>query len=537
VAEELGVPSPHVLPYGRGRAKVALDALSPRAKRRGKLVLVSAMTPTPAGEGKTTTSIALSMGLRRLGVRAVACLREPSLGPVFGIKGGGTGGGRSVVEPEEAINLHFTGDLHAIGSAHNLLAALVDNDLHFGAKSGLDARHVTWPRVVDMNDRALRNLVIGLQGQGVTRETRFDITAASEVMAILCLAESFPDLRERLGRIVVGHRRDKSFVTAKDLAASEAMTALLIDALAPNLAQTAEGGPAIVHGGPFANIAHGCSSVLGTRLGLQYGDVVVTEAGFGFDLGGEKFLDIKCRSAGLWPDLLVMVASLRALKMHGGVRVADASGPNLAALERGFANLDAHLDAAATFGLEPVVAINRFADDPADELSRLARHLEARGVAVAEHTGFAEGGAGAVDLGRAVLTGLENAATPEPRFLYGLDESYEDKLHAIATKVYGADGVDLEPTARRRLRRYAEAGYDDLPVCVAKTFKSLSDDGRMLGRPSGFRVTVRDVRLSAGAGFVVAVLGETMTMPGLPRRPASTDVEVHPDGAVTGLMR
>jgi formate--tetrahydrofolate ligase len=537
VAEELGLDRADLQPYGRDKAKIDLAALE-RREAQGKLVLVSAITPTPAGEGKTTTSVALSMGLRRLGARSVVCLREPSLGPVFGIKGGGTGGGRSTVEPSDKINLHFTGDLHAIGAAHNLLAALIDNDLHFGAKSGLDPQRVTWSRAMDMNDRSLRRIIVGLQGQGVPRESRFDITAASEVMAILCLAESLDDLRARLGRVVVGTRRDRTPITVGDLDAAEAMTALLVEALQPNLAQTREGGPAIVHGGPFANIAHGCSSVLGTRIGLHYADVVVTEAGFGFDLGGEKFLDIKCRQAGLWPDQLVLVATLRALKMHGGAPVKEAAAPNLEALEAGFANLEAHLDAAAGFGLSPIVAINEFGNDPAEELERLTALCAGRGVPVVRHRGFVEGGAGATDLARAVLDALEGGdGSDGPTFMYDLEDSFEGKIAALATRIYGAGSVHFEPKARRKLARFEKQGYGHLPVCVAKSFRSLSDDDRLIGRPTGYEATVRDARLSAGAGFVVALLGEIMTMPGLPRVPAAGNVRIDEHGDIRGLMQ
>jgi len=531
VAESLGVGSERTLLYGRHAAKIELDAIG---TSRGKLVGVSAITPTPAGEGKTTTSIALAMGLRKIGCNAAVALREPSLGPVFGIKGGGTGGGRATVQPDDRINLHFTGDIHAIGSAHNLLAALVDNALHFdGAHNG---RKVLWPRAIDMNDRALREVVIGLGGHGAPRETRFDITAASEVMAVLCLSSSFRDLRERLGRIVVAQERD-TLITAKDLGAQDAMAALLIDALMPNLAQTSEGGPALIHGGPFANIAHGCSSVLATRLGLSYADVTVTEGGFGFDLGGEKLLDIKCRSAGLWPDALVLVATLRALRMHGGVPHKNAGEPNLDALKLGIANLDAHLDAARdVFGITPVLAINRFGSDPDHEIAWLRDACASRGVAVAAHSGFSDGGAGSVALAEVVSAALEKqkGAASHP---YELDTPLTHKIEAIATKVYGADSVVFERTAQRALARFERAGFGNLPVCMAKTFRSISDDEQKLGRPKGFEVTVKDARLSAGAGFVVALLGDVMTMPGLPKRPAAADVRVDDEGRVHGLMR
>jgi formate--tetrahydrofolate ligase len=483
------------------------------------------------------------MGLQKIGVRSVACLREPSLGPVFGIKGGGTGGGAAQIEPANDINLHFTGDIHAIGSAHNLLAALVDNDLHFGhgvgAKSGLDARRASWTRVVDMNDRALREVMVGLGGraQGLPREASFDITAASEVMAILGLARSREDLAARLSRVVVGRRLDLSDVTAADLEAPQAMTALLADAIMPNLAQTSEGTPALVHGGPFANIAHGCSSVLATEMGLRYGEVAVTEAGFGMDLGGEKFLDIKCREAGIWPDAVVLVATLRALKVHGGVPAADASKPSPDALRRGLANLDQHVRSLRAFGLHPVVSLNLFPDDGEEELAILREHVAHLELRLALCRGFSEGGAGSVELAEAVKASLDAGESSGPAFAYDLEASYAGKLEALATKIYGAGGVDIEPHAAAKLQDWERRGLR-LPVCVAKTPLSLSDDPSAVGGPRpDHRVQVRDVRLSAGAGFVVALLGDVMTMPGLPRVPASARVRVEPDGTIRGLMQ
>ncbi len=533
VADELGLDPAHLIPYGRSKAKVDLAAIgAPRAK----LVAVSAITPTPAGEGKTTTSISLSMGMRKIGMRPVVCLREPSIGPVFGIKGGGTGGGAATVQPDHEINLHFNGDLHAISSAHNLLAALVDNALHFRTEPALDVRRITWPRVLDMNDRSLRSIVVGLDGS-VPRTTRVDITAASEVMACLCLASSVDDLRARLGRIVVGHTASREEVTADALGATEGMLALLVDALMPNLAQTAEGGPAIIHGGPFANIAHGCSSVLGTRLGMTHGEVVITEGGFGFDLGGEKLLNIKCRQAGLWPDALVLVATLRALKMHGGAPLSRVGDPDLRALEKGLDNLEAHLESVASFGVTPVVAINRFGSDPEDEQARVRAWCAERGVRVALSDGFTRGGEGAIELAEQVQAVLAEDRPREPRFTYPLEASYADKLHAIATQVYGAAGVVIDPGARRTLRQLEEGVHGGLPICMAKTQRSISDDASLLGRPTGFEVTVREVRLSAGAGFVVALLGDVMTMPGLPKRPAAHDIRVEADGTIRGLMR
>jgi len=520
VADRLGLDPDHVLPYGRDKAKVDLAAIG---EPKGQLVLVSAMTPTKSGEGKTTTSVGLSMGLNAIGTKAAVAVREPSLGPVFGIKGGGTGGGKAQVQPASDINLHFTGDLHAIGAAHNLLAALIDNDLHFGAKSGLDVRKITWPRVLDMNDRSLRQVMVGLGGRngGVPRESRFDITAASEVMAILGLASSEEDLRARLARIVVGTAAKRRPVTADDLDAATAMTALLRDALRPNLAQTTEGTPAIVHGGPFANIAHGCSTVLGTRLGLSHADVVVTEAGFGFDLGGEKFFDIKCRAAGLWPNVVVLVSTVRAIEHHGGGDLAE-----------GMANLEHHLDSVKRFGVPAVVAINVFPDDTEEKLAAIVKRCAERGVPAAPSRAFAEGGQGATELAEKVRDAL---APTEPNLLYDVEASYREKIEAVATTVYGAASVHLDPGAERALKRLEKAGVN-LPICVAKTPLSLSDDPKKIGRPRGFEITVREARLSAGAGFVVLLTGDVMTMPGLPREPAAKNVRIV-DGRVTGLMQ
>jgi formate--tetrahydrofolate ligase len=536
IADELGIAREALSPRGRDVAKID-PTIAGERKQRGKLVLVSAITPTPAGEGKTTVSIGLAMGLAKAGKRAAVCVREPSLGPVFGIKGGGTGGGRATVEPEDRINLHFTGDLHAIGSAHNLIAALLDNDLHFGGASGLSHRSVVFPRVMDMNDRSLRRIVVGLGGDGVARETRFDITAASEVMAILCLSSSLSDLRARLGKIVLGQRADGSFVFAEDLGASGAASALLAEALWPNLAQTSEGTPAFVHGGPFANIAHGCSSVLATRTALAHADVVVTEAGFGFDLGGEKVLDLKCRSAGIWPDLVVMVLTLKALKMHGGAELARAGEPNEAALEAGLENLAAHLENAKKFGLRAVVAINQHAGDAPEEIERVRRYCaEVHDLPCAPIDAFTRGGEGALALAERVIEALPSEPSA-PKFLYADADPIVKKIERVATAIYGADGVDVDPRALEAIERIEAAGFGRLPVCMAKTHRSISDDASRLGRPRGFSVRVREARLSAGAGFVVALLGDVMTMPGLPRRPAARDVEVLPDGSITGLMR
>jgi formate--tetrahydrofolate ligase len=541
VANDLGLHPDDVIPWGRHKAKVSLDAFARRANApQGRLVLVSAINPTPAGEGKTTTSVGLAMGLSKRGRRAVAALREPSLGPVFGLKGGGTGGGRASLEPAQDINLHFTGDIHAITAAHNLLAAMVDNALSFRDAVELDARNVRWRRAMDMNDRALRQVVVGMgKGNGPLRETAFDITAASEVMAILCLATSAKDLEARLGRIIVGTTASGKPVRANDLGAAPAMTALLMDALMPNLVQTREGTPAVVHGGPFANIAHGCNSILATRLALAYGDDVVTEAGFGFDLGAEKFLDIKCRVGGLWPRGVVLVATHRALKMHGGVPVARAGDPDLGALERGLDHLGKHLDTLAHYGLPAVVAVNAFPNDAEDEAEALQQYVTARGVGVARCEGFARGGDGALALADATLEMLAktDAHPPTPRYVYELSDPPEEKVRKIARTVYGADGVTFTAAARKDLDAAVQLGGAELPVCMAKTHLSLSDDATKPGRPKGFTINVREVRLAAGAGYLVALTGEIMTMPGLPREPAAKRVVVHDDGRVTGLMQ
>jgi formate--tetrahydrofolate ligase len=548
VADELGVDREHVLVYGRDKAKIDLAALERPPIGRGRLVLVTAINPTPAGEGKTTTSIGLAMGLRRLGRRAVLALREPSLGPVFGVKGGGTGGGRASLVPADAINLHFTGDLHAITAANNLLSAMIDNALHFGvavgeggSKGRIDARSVTWARALDMNDRALRGVLVGLGGKtdGVPRQDRFDITAASEVMAVLAMAEGFGDLRERLARIVVGASETGEPVTAADLRADGAMTALLKDALLPNLVQTAEGGPALVHAGPFANIAHGCNSIVATRLALALGDDVVTEAGFGLDLGGEKFLDIKARALGTWPRLAVLVATLRALKSHGGVPAKQAKLPDAAALERGLPHLVHHLGVLRDRGLPAVVALNRFPDDDRDELDRVIAIAREHGAEAVVCEGFARGGEGAIDLATVVRERLDasDAAPPAPRYTYELTEALPAKVSKIARTFYGARSAILSPRAERDLVRLRKLGAESLPVCVAKTQLSLTDDPTRIGRPEAFDITVRELRLSAGAGFVVALTGDMMTMPGLPREPAACGVRIEADGRIRGLMQ
>ncbi len=541
VARDAGLDPADVIPWGRNKAKVSLDALARRdGAPQGRLVLVSAINPTPAGEGKTTTSVALAMGLAKRGRRAIAALREPSLGPVFGIKGGGTGGGRATLVPAAEINLHFTGDIHAITSAHNLLAAMVDNALYFRDPVDLDARSVRWRRAMDMNDRALRSVVVSLgKGNGPVREGAFDITAASEIMAILCLASGPKDLEARLARIVVGTTAAGRPVTAGDLGAASAMTALLLDALMPNLVQTREGTPAFVHGGPFGNIAHGCNSILATRMALAYGQDVVTEAGFGFDLGAEKFLDIKCRAAGLWPRAVVLVATHRALKMHGGVPVAKAAEPDADALRRGLDHLARHLETLRAYGLPAVVAVNAFPGDTAEEAAALREYGLVHGVSVARCEGFARGGDGSLELADAVLDLLAktDADPPKPRFMYELNDAPEEKIRKVARGVYGADDVEFTPAARKDLEAAVRLGGAGLPVCMAKTHLSLTDDPTRPGRPRGFNIVVREVRLSAGAGYIVPLTGEIMTMPGLPREPAARRVVVHPDGTITGLMQ
>jgi formate--tetrahydrofolate ligase len=537
VAEAAGLSLDEIEQYGRYKAKIRLEALEHRAERpNGKLVLVTAITPTPAGEGKTTTTIGIAQALCRLGARGIAAVREPSLGPVFGLKGGGAGGGYSQVQPMADINLHFTGDLHAITAANNLLAALIDNHLHWGGEPALDSRAITWKRCMDTNDRALRDIVTGLGGrtEGVPRETGFEITAASEVMALLCLAESHADLKTRLARIVVGADRSGNPVTAGDLHAAGGMSVLLRDALLPNLAQTMEGTPAIIHGGPFANIAHGCSSVLGTRMALKLGDVVVTEGGFGGDLGAEKFCNIKMRQSGLAPDCAVLVATVRALKMHGGVALADLTQENVAALEAGFVNLHRHAENLRKFGIPVIAAINRRNTDSDAELAALARLCAAEGLPVALADPWGSGGAGCEDLARLLLETLEQPG--HFRVLYPDEATLQVKLETVAREIYRAHTVELLPAAKRRLEYLESHGFGHLPICVAKTQYSFSDDAARLGAPEGHTLTVRDFKLSAGAGFVVAYAGTLLTMPGLPRRPASYDIDLMPDGTVAGLF-
>jgi formate--tetrahydrofolate ligase len=545
VAEDLGLGPDDYVPYGRGKAKLELSLLERPARGKGRLVLVTAINPTPAGEGKTTTSIALAMGMRRLGKNAVLALREPSLGPVFGVKGGGTGGGKASLVPADDINLHFTGDIHAITTAHNLLSALADNSTYFGEtiadKGEIDPRQITWGRALDMNDRFLRRTIVGLGGKahGVPREERFDITAASEIMAIVALAANHADLEQRLGRIVVGHTYQGKHVTAADLGAASAMTAVLRDALQPNLVQTEEGGPAIVHAGPFGNIAHGCNSVVATRLAMSLGDYAITEAGFGFDLGGEKFLDIKCRQAGIWPRALVLVATLRALKMHGGAPVKLCGEPDAERLKKGIEHLEKHLETAKAFGLPPVVAINVFPNDTPEEIALVEKAVAQLGARLALSEGFAKGGEGAIDLAKTVTDVVDatDADPPKPKYVYELSDTPQDKIRKIARTVYGARDVAFTAAAERSIERWTAIAGAELPICMAKTQLSLTDDPTVPGRPRDFTITVRDVRLSAGAGFLVPLTGEMMTMPGLPRVPASRAIRLLPDGKIKGLMQ
>ncbi len=538
IAAVAGIPAEALEPYGRYKAKVSLDFVASQADRPdGALVLVTGISPTAAGEGKTTTTIGLGDALNRVGRRTMICLREPSLGPCFGVKGGATGGGRAQVAPMDEINLHFTGDFHAITSANNLLAALTDNHLYWGNALRMDPRRVTWRRALDMNDRALRSIVNGLGGvpNGSPREDGFDITVASEVMAVFCLARDLDDLQDRLGRIQVATRQDGVAVTARDLQADGAMAALLRDAFAPNLVQTLEGSPALIHGGPFANIAHGCNSVVATRLGLKLADIVVTEAGFGADLGGEKFLDIKCRSAGLSPAACVVVATLRALKLHGGVAKADLSREDPAAVGRGMANLARHVENMGKFGLPVVVALNRFTGDTDAEFAVVRNAMAAKGVDTVMCTHWADGAAGAEDLARAVLARVD-AGTARYRPLYPSDMPLADKIRTIARGIYGASDIQVSAPVAKRLAAFEAAGFGGVPVCIAKTQYSFSADPALMGAPSGHVLPVREVRLSAGAGFVVAVCGDIMTMPGLPRVPAANSIHLGADGQIEGLF-
>jgi len=536
VAAGLGLEPDDLDLYGKYKAKIHVDAMSRLASRpEGKLVLCTAITPTPAGEGKTTVNVGLAMSLCRLGKKAISTLREPSLGPCLGVKGGAAGGGYAQVVPMEDINLHFTGDIHAVTAAHNLCAAMLDNHLFHGNDLNINPNDISWPRVVDLNDRALRQLTVGQAGEGVERRTRYDITAASEIMAILCLAADLEDLKARLDRIIVASTLWGRKVTAQDLRASGAMAVLLRDAFAPNLVQTLENTPAIVHGGPFANIAHGCNSVQATRVALKLGDYCVTEAGFGSDLGAEKFFDIKCRHAGLVPDCIVLVATVRALKMHGGVPFAELKAENLSALSAGMANLEKHLENMRLFGPPVIVAVNRFPADTDAEISLLRERVTELGATIVVSDVWANGSEGGLALAEEVLRVCEGAEKPPFEFLYELGMPIKEKIGLIATQIYGADGVDYHYEANAAIDRFSRLGYATLPICMAKTQSSLSDDKEKLGRPTGWRLTVREIRLSAGAGMIVPVCGKIMTMPGLPKRPAAEDIDLI-DGKVVGLF-
>ena len=534
VAADLGLSEDDLDLYGKYKAKVHLDVLDRMANGPdGKLILCTAITPTPAGEGKTTTNVGLSQGLAKLGKKVMTTLREPSLGPSFGIKGGAAGGGYAQVVPMEDINLHFTGDIHAISMAHNLCAAIFDNHLFQGNDLDIDPENVTWPRVMDLNDRALRNVTVGQKGEGVERETRFDITVASEVMAILCLATSLDDLKDRLSKVIVAYNKQGEPVTAGDIKAAGSMAVLLKDALMPNLVQTLENTPALVHGGPFANIAHGCNTAQATRLGLKLADYTVTEAGFAADLGAEKFFNIKCRYAGLVPNAVVLVATVRALKMHGGVKFENLKAEDVDALGKGLDNLEKHVENIQGFGVPVVVAINRFPDDTEEELDFLDKKVREMGSKVVLSEVWAKGGEGGRALAEEVVRMCEEDSNF--KFLYELDKPIMEKIETIAQEIYGADGVDYTPEAKESIERYAKDGYGDLPICMAKTQASLSDDKEKWGRPRGWRLNVREVRLSAGAGFIVPVCGKMMTMPGLPKRPAAEDIDLV-DGKITGLF-
>jgi len=537
IAQTAGVDGKYLELYGNYKAKVDYRLLRESPRPDGKLILVTAINPTPAGEGKTTTTVGLADAMRRLGKNTLVALREPSLGPVFGVKGGAAGGGYAQVVPMEDINLHFTGDFHAIGAANNLLAAMLDNHIQQGNQLGIDVKKITWKRCVDMNDRQLRNIVDGLGGrmQGVPREDGFDITVASEIMAVLCLSADIPDLKARLGRMVVGYTYDGKPVTAHDLKAEGAMAALLKDALKPNLVQTLEGTPAFIHGGPFANIAHGCNSVMATKMALRLADYAVTEAGFGADLGAEKFLDIKCRLAGLTPSAVVVVATVRALKNHGGVAKADLNQENLEALEKGLPNLLQHVgNIKDVFGLPCVVAVNAFPTDTAAELALVEEKCRELGVSVALSEVWAKGGEGGLSLAEEVVRLCESPN--EFRFAYDAEAPIEEKLNDIAKKIYHADGAELTAAARKQMKGLEELGFGRLPICMAKTQYSFSDDASKLGAPSGFTVTVRNLKVSAGAGFLVALTGDIMTMPGLPKAPAAEKIDVDENGRITGLF-
>ncbi len=537
IAAKLGIDEDNLEFYGKYKAKISASYWNELKNRPdGKLILVTAITPTPAGEGKTTTSIGLADSLQCRGHKVAVALREPSLGPCFGIKGGAAGGGYSQVVPMEDINLHFTGDFHAVTTAHNLLAAVLDNHIHHGNELKIDVRRVVWKRVLDLNDRALRNVIVGLGGKinGVPRESGFDITVASEMMAILCLANDLDDLKLRLGRIIVAYDVDNKPITANDLKVTGALTLLFKDAIKPNLVQTLEGTPALIHGGPFANIAHGCNSVMATKFALKLADVVVTEAGFGADLGAEKFLDIKCRLTGFKPDAVVIVATVRALKMHGGVSKNDLSEVNMEALGKGFENLEKHIENVKTFGLPAVVAINEFPTDTAEEIAYIQERCQKLGANVAASSVFVNGGEGGIKLAEAVESAFNEPSNL--KFTYTNDMSIKEKISAVATKIYGAAGVDFTSAAKKQLMEIESLGFNNLPICIAKTQYSLSDDAAKLGKPKDFNVTVKELKISAGAGFIVVLLGNIMTMPGLPKRPAAENMDIDIDGKITGLF-
>lgn len=537
IAKQLDIPEEELELYGRYKTKVSLETWE-RIKDRpdGKLILVSAINPTPAGEGKTTTSVGLSDALRKINKKTIVALREPSLGPCFGIKGGAAGGGYAQVVPMEDINLHFTGDFHAITSAHNLLAAMIDNHIQQGNELGLDVRRITWRRVVDLNDRALRNIVCGMGGKahGVPRETGFDITVASEMMAILCLAKDLDDMKKRIGKIIIGYTFDGRPVRAEELNVTGALTLLFKDAIKPNLVQTLEGTPAFVHGGPFANIAHGCNSIMATKFALKLADVVVTEAGFGADLGAEKFLDIKCRFANIRPDAVVIVATVRALKMHGGMDKKELATVDMKALEAGITNLTKHIENMQKFGLPTVVAINAFPTDTKEELDFVEAKCNEMGVEVALSEVWAKGGDGGIDLANKVMAATEK--TNSFKFMYDVNDSIEAKITAVAKEIYGADGVVFTPPAQKAIKELTDLGLSNMPVCMAKTQSSLSDDPAKFGRPTNFTVTVREIKVSAGAGFIVALTGSILTMPGLPKHPAAERMDITNDGKITGLF-
>ena len=538
VAAKLGISEDDIELYGKYKAKLSYDLIRRvKDKKDGKLILVTAITPTPAGEGKSTTTVGLAQGLAKLGKKVIVALREPSLGPCMGIKGGAAGGGYSQVVPMEDINLHFTGDFHAITSAHMLLAAMLDNHIQQGNALNIDPRRIAWKRVVDMNDRELRNIVVGLGGKahGVPRQDGFDITVASEVMAILCLASSLHDLKERLAKIIVAYDYNGKPVTAGQIKAQGAMAALLKDAVKPNLVQTLENVPAIIHGGPFANIAHGCNSVMATQTGMKLADYTITEAGFGADLGAEKFFDIKCRYADLKPDAAVIVATVRALKMHGGVPKTDLKTPNVEAVKKGLVNLEKHIENVKKFGVPCVVAINIFAQDTAEELEAVREHCAKHGVNVALSDVFAKGGEGGIDLAKEVIA-LADSGESKFAPIYPLEMSLKGKIETIAKEIYGADGVNYTKEADKALKEFEELGYGNLPICMAKTQYSFSDDPALLGCPSGFKITIRNCRIAAGAGFIVVLTGDVMTMPGLPKVPAAEKIDVTDDGVISGLF-